>query len=48
MMFHEPPEDERLLVEEAKVDPGRFGPIYERYFDRIYAYVLARVGRPAG
>jgi RNA polymerase sigma-70 factor, ECF subfamily len=36
--------DELLLVEAAQRDPARFGDIYERYFNRIYAYVARRVG----
>lgn len=27
-------------------DPHNFGPLYERYFPRIYAYCLRRTGRP--
>jgi RNA polymerase sigma-70 factor (ECF subfamily) len=40
-----PPEetDERALVEVAKGDPARFAPLYEAYFDRVYAYVVRRV-----
>jgi len=34
---------ERLLVEAARKDPGRFGELYERHFERVYAYVLRRV-----
>jgi RNA polymerase sigma-70 factor (ECF subfamily) len=36
--------DELLLIEAAQKDPARFGDIYERYFDRVYAYVARRVG----
>ena len=35
-------EDDRLLVEAAQADPARFVGIYERYFDRIYAFVSRR------
>jgi len=35
--------DERLLIEAAKVDPRRFGELYEHNFDRLYAYVSTRV-----
>jgi RNA polymerase sigma-70 factor, ECF subfamily len=36
--------DELLLIEAARKDPARFGDLYERYFDRVYAYVARRVG----
>jgi RNA polymerase sigma-70 factor (ECF subfamily) len=36
--------DERLLVEAAQKDPALFGEIYELNFERVYAYVLRRVG----
>ena len=35
-------EDERLLIEAAQADPARFVDIYERYVDRIYAFVSRR------
>lgn len=35
--------DERLLVEAAQRDPRRFGELYERNFERVYAFVLRRV-----
>lgn len=37
--------DERLLVEAAQRDPSRFAALYERHFDRVYAYVACRVRR---
>ena len=37
-------DDEPLLIEAAKADPGRFGELYERNFDRVYAYVARRTG----
>jgi RNA polymerase sigma-70 factor, ECF subfamily len=38
-------EKERQLVEAAKAGSGEdFGEIYERYLDRIYRFVLLRVG----
>ncbi len=43
MTDREPPEDERMLIEAAKADPARFAELYERHFDRVYAYVLVRV-----
>ncbi|MBZ5651731.1 MAG: RNA polymerase sigma factor [Acidobacteriia bacterium] len=36
--------DERLLVEAAQKDPGRFAELYELNFARVYAYVARRVG----
>jgi RNA polymerase sigma-70 factor, ECF subfamily len=39
-----PPEaDERLLVEAAQNDPGRFGDLYEMHFERVYAFICLRV-----
>lgn len=35
-------EDDRLLVEAAQADAARFVDIYERYVDRIYAFVSRR------
>lgn len=35
--------DERLLVEAAQKDPGRFAELYEAHFERVYAYVVRRV-----
>ncbi len=34
---------ERELIEAAQKDPQRFGELYERNFDRVYAYVTRRV-----
>jgi RNA polymerase sigma-70 factor (ECF subfamily) len=36
--------DERLLIEAAQKDPARFAELYENNFDRVYAYVVRRVG----
>jgi RNA polymerase sigma-70 factor (ECF subfamily) len=36
--------DDRLLVEAAQKDPACFGELYELNFERVYAYVLRRVG----
>ena len=36
-------DDERELVEAAQRNPSRFGALYERHVDRIYAFVLVRV-----
>ena len=38
-----PDADERQLVEAAQRDPSRFAELYERYFDRVYAYAVLRV-----
>jgi len=35
--------DERLLIEAAQRDPGRFAELYEANFDRVYAYIARRV-----
>ena len=40
--------DERLLVEAAQKDLGRFGELYELHFDRVYAFVARRVGNRDG
>jgi RNA polymerase sigma-70 factor (ECF subfamily) len=36
--------DERLLIEAAKRDPRRFADLYERNFERVYAFIARRVG----
>ncbi len=45
MLNLKPDEDARLLTA-ARGDPAQFAPLYERYFDRIYAYCRYRVGEP--
>ena len=35
-------DEERLLIEAAKADPRRFAELYERNFDRVYAFVARR------
>jgi RNA polymerase sigma-70 factor (ECF subfamily) len=35
--------DERLLVEAAQKDAARFGTLYERNFERVYAFIARRV-----
>ena len=40
-------DDERLLIEAAKTDPARFIELYERYVDRVYAFVSRRTGNRA-
>lgn len=37
-------QEEAGLVECAKEDPMAFGILYERYIDRVYAYIYHRVG----
>jgi RNA polymerase sigma-70 factor, ECF subfamily len=37
-------QEEAALVELAKVEPAAFGILYERYIDRVYAYIYHRVG----
>lgn len=36
--------DDVRLMRAARTDPARFAPLYERYFPRIYAYCLRRLG----
>ena len=36
--------DERLQIEAAQKDPARFAELYENNFERVYAYVVRRVG----
>ncbi|MEP6707071.1 MAG: sigma-70 family RNA polymerase sigma factor [Pyrinomonadaceae bacterium] len=35
--------NERLLIEAAQKDPGRFAELYELHFERVYAYIARRV-----
>ena len=35
--------EERMLVEAAQADPGRFAELYERHFHRVYAYIACRI-----
>ena len=37
-------DEERVLIEAAKLDPRRFAELYERNFDRVYAFVARRAG----
>ncbi|HKW89942.1 MAG TPA: RNA polymerase sigma factor [Candidatus Acidoferrales bacterium] len=34
--------DEQLLVEAAQQDPARFAELYDRHFERVYAYIARR------
>ena len=36
-------DQERLLIEAAQNDPGRFAELYEANFERIYAFIVRRV-----
>jgi RNA polymerase sigma-70 factor, ECF subfamily len=36
--------DERRQIEAAQRDPSKFGQLYEQHFERIYAFVVRRVG----
>ena len=40
-------DDDRALIETAQADPARFVEVYDRYVDRIYAYVSRRAGSRA-
>jgi RNA polymerase sigma-70 factor (ECF subfamily) len=35
-------DEERFLIEAAKMDPQRFAELYERNFDRVYGFVARR------
>ena len=48
MTSHQAELEERLLIEAARKDPGRFGELYEAHFDQVYAYSLGRVRDRAG
>ncbi len=37
-------EAERELIEASQRQPRRFAQLYERYFDRVYAFALTRTG----
>ncbi len=39
--------DERLLIEAAQRDPACFADLYEINFERVYAYVMRKVGNRA-
>ncbi|HUA33330.1 MAG TPA: RNA polymerase sigma factor [Candidatus Binataceae bacterium] len=36
-------DDERLRIEAAQLDRGRFAELYEEYFARVYAFIVRRV-----
>ena len=35
-------DDDRLMIEAAQADPARFVELYDRYVDRVYAFVSRR------
>jgi RNA polymerase sigma-70 factor (ECF subfamily) len=37
------PGQERECIQQARIDPQAFAPIYDHYFPRVYAYVRYRV-----
>ena len=37
--------DERTLIQAAQADPARFVDLYDRYFHRVYAFVISRIRR---
>ncbi|MEZ4709723.1 MAG: sigma-70 family RNA polymerase sigma factor [Caldilineaceae bacterium] len=39
-------QEEVLLILQAQREPAAFGVLYERYVDRVYAYIFHRVGNP--
>src|SRR5437899_12111561 len=39
----EPPQDDERLLAAAQRDPRRFGVLYERNFDLVYAFVARRI-----
>jgi RNA polymerase sigma-70 factor (ECF subfamily) len=39
--------DERLAIEAAQKDPACFAELYENHFERVYAFVVRRVGNRA-
>src|SRR5580765_7095883 len=35
--------EERLLVEAAQNDPAKFADLYDKHFERVYAFIVRRV-----
>lgn len=35
--------NEQVVVEAAKKDPARFGPLYDKYFEQIFRFIYQRV-----
>jgi RNA polymerase sigma-70 factor (ECF subfamily) len=42
-----PTDDDRPLIEAAQADPARFVELYDRYVDRVYAFVSRRTANRA-
>ena len=40
-------DDDRTLVEAVQANPARFVELYDRYFHRVWAYVIRRTGNHA-
>ena len=40
---HDTDPDERQAIEAAQKDPARFAELYERNFERVYAFIARRV-----
>jgi RNA polymerase sigma-70 factor (ECF subfamily) len=38
------PTGEALLLQEARLDPNKFGELYQMYVERVYKYVYSHVG----
>jgi RNA polymerase sigma-70 factor (ECF subfamily) len=39
--------DESTEMRSSRVDPERFGPIFDAHFDEIHRYVVSRLGTSA-
>lgn len=39
-----PEPEEKIVIAQAQHNPEAFATLYERYLDRIYAYIYRRVG----
>ncbi len=39
-------EDEGLLIERAKSNPQNFGPLYDKYAEDVYRFILSRTHNP--
>ena len=40
--------DDGAVIRDSLAEPVRFGEIFERHYDRVYAYLARRVGREIG
>ncbi|MCB0410272.1 MAG: sigma-70 family RNA polymerase sigma factor [Flavobacteriales bacterium] len=36
-------QEEQVIVEAAKIDPNKFGPLYDKYYTQIYSYLYQRM-----